>query len=201
MYTQKRSSHPNPVLLSLAVCCLLILTLMAAFAHGQSGATNSPDDDKIVADFGSRVKSYVESRKKAGGTAKPTKESAELAKHKKETKAKVRSERADAKQGDIFAPEIAAYFRRQLAAALTGPKGGEIRASLRHAEPVAPVPLKVNESYPAGLALQSTPPSLLLNLPRLPKGLEYRIVGHDLVLHDSVTNLIVDLIPDALPNT
>ena len=59
--------------------------------------------------------------------------------------------------------------------------------------------LKVNSAYPATLPRQSTPPTLLLNLPRLPKELEYRIVGRDLALHDTVTNLIVDFIPNAIP--
>jgi hypothetical protein len=57
----------------------------------------------------------------------------------------------------------------------------------------------VNAAYPATLPLQSTPPTLLLNLPRLPKELEYRIVGRDMALHDTVTNLIVDFIPNAIP--
>jgi hypothetical protein len=40
------------------------------------------------------------------------------------------------------------------------------------------------------------PPSLLLNLPELPKELEYRFVGRELVLRDSAANLIVDVLPD-----
>jgi len=46
------------------------------------------------------------------------------------------------------------------------------------------------------LPLQSMPPSLLLNLPRLPKELEYRFVGRELVLREIPANLIVDAIPD-----
>jgi hypothetical protein len=57
----------------------------------------------------------------------------------------------------------------------------------------------VNQPYPSGIPLQTTPPSLLLNLPNLPKGYEYRFVGHNLVLFDVEANLIVDLIPDTIP--
>jgi hypothetical protein len=39
-----------------------------------------------------------------------------------------------------------------------------------------------------------------MNLPRLPKDLEYRIMGHDLALHDIGPNLIVDFIPGAIPS-
>jgi hypothetical protein len=60
--------------------------------------------------------------------------------------------------------------------------------------------LHVNQVYPQGIPLQSTPPTLLLNLPTLPKELEYRIVGRNLVLHDIVPNIIVDFIPDAIPS-
>ena len=40
------------------------------------------------------------------------------------------------------------------------------------------------------------PPSLLLNLPKLPKELEYRFVDHELIVRDVAANLIVDFIPD-----
>jgi len=68
----------------------------------------------------------------------------------------------------------------------------------RAAEPVQKRPLRVNSVYPPGLPLQSTPPTLLLNLPRLPKELDYRVVGHDLVLRDTEANLIIDFLPDAV---
>ena len=90
-------------------------------------------------------------------------------------------------------------MRRQISATLSGPEGAKVRASLRHAEPLRGLKLRVNEVYPEGVPLQSTPPTLLLNLPPLPKDLEYRIVGRTLVLHDTVPNLVVDFIPDAIP--
>ena len=43
------------------------------------------------------------------------------------------------------------------------------------------------------------PPGLLLTLPELPKGLEYRFVGRDLILLDTEPGLIVDFIPEVLP--
>ena len=43
---------------------------------------------------------------------------------------------------------------------------------------------RVNESYPANIPLQSTPPSLLANLPHLPQEVEYRVAGRDLILLD-----------------
>jgi hypothetical protein len=43
------------------------------------------------------------------------------------------------------------------------------------------------------------PPTLLQKLPKLPKELEYRIVGHNLVLLDTEPNLVVDVLSNAIP--
>ena len=59
--------------------------------------------------------------------------------------------------------------------------------------------MQVNQRYPQGAPLQSTPPSLLLNLPPLPKELEYRIVDSTLVLRDEGANVIVDFVPNVFP--
>jgi hypothetical protein len=56
----------------------------------------------------------------------------------------------------------------------------------------------VNAPYPP-VPLQSTPPTLLANLPELPPGLDYRIVNRTLVLRDVQANLVLDFIPKALP--
>jgi hypothetical protein len=111
----------------------------------------------------------------------------------------IRNARHGASQGDIFTPEITAAFRKLLAAALAGPDGRAIRESLRRAAPSRPPAIRVNVTYPPGFPLQSTPPSLLLNLPMLPSELEYRVAGHDLILRDRDANLIVDFIPNAIP--
>jgi len=47
--------------------------------------------------------------------------------------------------------------------------------------------------------LQSMPPNLLLNLPGLPDGLEYRLLDRELVLRDREANIIVDYVPNAFP--
>jgi hypothetical protein len=48
--------------------------------------------------------------------------------------------------------------------------------------------------------LQSTPPTLLLNLPQLPDGMEYRILNRELVLRDSEADIVVDYVLNALPD-
>ncbi len=180
--------------------------LTAVVAFGQSFPAGSArpstaSDKDVVNEFESSVKKYLDLRKTEAGKPlrRPTNSPEKLSEKRNDMAEKIRSLRPYAKQGDIFTPEVAAYFRRQIAATLAGPQGQKIRASLKHAEPVPNLTMKVNQSYPEHVPLQSTPPSLLLNLPSLPKELEYRIVGRDLVLHDVPPNIIVDFIPNAIP--
>jgi hypothetical protein len=175
---------------------------MLLFGAGLCLASPVPSQDnaQTVNDFEARVAKYLDLRKKEAGSApRPTNSPEKLAESQQNLAEKVRALRPDAKQGDIFTPQITAYFRHRISATLVGHRGHKIRASLRHAEPVPALGLQVNQVYPQGVPLQSTPPTLLLNLPTLPKELEYRIVGRNLVLHDIVPNIIVDFIPDAIP--
>ena len=176
-----------------AVCIFSLLSGAAA-----SGAT---DNSRLTAEFQQRVKQYLDLRKKAAGQApKPTDSPQIIASSQRDLGNKVRVMRAGAKQGEIFAPEIAQYFRRQLTAALAGQSGKKVRASLHRAEPVK-MDMQINQSYPENVPLQSMPPSVLLKLPELPDGLEYRILDRELVLRDTEANIVVDYIPEALPDT
>jgi hypothetical protein len=156
-------------------------------------------DVRLVNDFEQRTRDYIELRKKIGGNSiAPTNSPETIVAKQHELANALRKARAGAKQGEIFTPDISAYFRRQIASTMRGANGEKIRASLRHAEPVK-TQLQINQSYPEKLPLQSTPPTLLLNLPQLPDGLEYRLTGNELVLRDVEANLVVDYVPDALP--
>jgi hypothetical protein len=176
----------------------------AAFSQSQNPATNPPvnQDSLVLKDFDTRVNDYLTIHKKAQSglpAPKPTTSSKKIVDHRQEIGPKIQAARPGAKQGDIFTPEISRVFRRLIATPLDGPDGKRIRASLRRAEPVTGIPLRVNEKYPERIPLQSTPPTLLLDLPKLPPELDYRIVGRSLVLRDVAANMIVDFLPDALP--
>jgi hypothetical protein len=170
------------------------LTMVVAYAAAQA-----PNDAGPVKDFQTRVGHYLDVRKANGIAKKPTDSPDKLADQKQQAEEKIQGSRPAAKQGDIFTAQIGEYFRKQIAATLQGPEGAKVRASLRRAEPLPNLRLEVNQPYPRKLPLQSTPPSLLLNLPRLPGELQYRIVGSTLVLYDTGSNLIVDFLPDAVP--
>lgn len=53
--------------------------------------------------------------------------------------------------------------------------------------------------FPASSQMATMPPSLLAVLPRIPRELEYRIIGTALVLRDVDAALILDVIPAAIP--
>jgi len=180
--------YPKPLPL------IFLPALLAICAVAQN-----PEDVALLRDFNARIAKYREVHKQAGVTSKSSDSPDKLADQKQQAAEKIRESRPGAKRGDIFTPWIAAHFKKQLAATLHGKDGAKIRASLRHAEPLPDVPLQVNTKYPGNLPLQSTPPTLLLNLPRLPEELQYRIVGRTLVLYDVPSNLIVDFVPGAIP--
>ncbi len=179
------------------IWCLWVITLSALLAA--CAPAQSADDAAVVKDFQARIAKYLEIHKQQGVAPKPTDSPDKLADQKQQAAQKIRESRPAAKQGDIFTPQIAAYFKKRMAATLHGRDGAKIRASLRHAEPLPDIPLQVNAKYPGNLPLQSTPPTLLLNLPRLPNELQYRIVGRTLVLYDVPSNLIVDFLSGAVP--
>lgn len=159
-------------------------------------------DSLTIQDFSKRVDEYVKLRKRmeAGLPAPKSKSSsADLKQYQASLAQKISAERSQAKPGDIFTPAVSALFRKLIAMPFKSGHGSKIRASLRHAEPVRGLSPAINQQYPQTVALQSTPPTLLSDLPKLPAEIEYRIVGRELILLDSAAGLVVDLLPDALP--
>ena len=57
----------------------------------------------------------------------------------------------------------------------------------------------VNARYPDAVPLSTMPPEVLKVLPKLEPGLEFRFIGHHLILLDVDAHLIADLIPNAMP--
>jgi hypothetical protein len=171
----------------------LLSVLLSPWAIAQKG------DAGAVKEFQGRINDYLSAKKKQDIAKKPTDSPDKLAQEKQQTAEKTKEARPEAQQGDIFTPRVATYFKQQIEGTLRGPSGDKVRASLRHAEPLPNVQLKVNAKYPKNLPLQSTPPTLLMNLPQLPKELQYRIVGSTLVLYDMSSGLVVDFIPNAVP--
>lgn len=180
----------------------LVKTLAVVLVAGTVFAQDRVNPDAlIVQDFEKRVTDYMNLHKslaKGLPASKPTAEPQIILDRQKELAQKIREARRQAGQGAIFTPEISKEFRRLLGFAREGKNDARIKKSLERSEPVR-VTLHVNDAYPADLPLQSTPPTILMNLPALPMELEYRIASHALVLRDATANIVVDLIANVVP--
>jgi hypothetical protein len=147
----------------------------------------------VIADYEERLTAYMKIHADAESritVKKPTEKGTALAEA-------IRARRPNAVQGDIFTPAIANEFRR-LAAVSLKKRPAEIHTSIRSGEVVPPA-VHINGSYPTGLPVETTPPSLLTALPKLPEPLRYRLMSRTLVLLDAEDKLVVDFIPDFLP--
>jgi hypothetical protein len=167
-------------------------------------ATASPvnPDSAILADFNARLEQYVNLRRGLLKEA-PISEDATPAqiKARQDTlAAELRSARANAKQGDILTPQVAALFRRLMYPELKGTEGRETKQALEEEDGErAQINLKVNATWPASEPLTTTPPNILANLPQLPMDVEYRITNkRHLVLYDVDAKIIVDFIYNAI---
>ena len=123
----------------------------------------------------------------------------EIEKHKTALAEKIQQARKEAKPEDIFTPDSQKAFRRAIAKAHAGESAAKIHRTIVQGEPVK-LDLYVNKPYPEKIPTTTVPPTLLQHFPKLPKKIEYRVVGNDLVLEDTESNLVIDIFPGAFPN-
>jgi len=185
---------------------LLGLFLFAFVIPGFAGQVQIPQDKKEARDlriFADRIQLYVKLQKNLESslsTLKPTKDAAQIIEHQHELAAKIIDARRDARRGDIFTHDVTERFRKIIRREFRGPEGRLARQTIRQDDPSDRIiRLHVNDVFPEGIPLTTTPPALLLKLPELPEVLAYRFVGRDLTLIDTKARLIVDLIPNAIP--
>jgi hypothetical protein len=186
----------NPLAAFVAWTCV-VLSIPAVAA--QRGAAPNPDA-LVQQDFQKRIDAYVARRSEAVkgiGPLKPTANPAEIKAGQQALAERIAAARSDAKPGDIFTPDIRQRFRQLLAPELKGEDGRDAKAIVKDDAPPA-VPFKVNAVYPEGKPLPTVPAKLLLNLPPLPKQVEYRIIDKHLILRDTEANLIVDYMLNAI---
>jgi hypothetical protein len=173
--------------------------VLPAFAAGEK--------DPARALFEQRVKAYVEVHK-AAADALPDLEkrtgAAAISGHQKALADGIRARRAKAQPGDVLGGEVARLIQGLIAAELATAAGSAEWSEIRDQNPTAespgePITVAVNAPYAEGASLSTVPPGLLQRLPPLPRELDYRFVGHDLVLRDTVAHIIVDYLKNVLP--
>jgi hypothetical protein len=163
-----------------------------------------------VKDFTDRVGRYWDLHKKVDGNAPPADKKKEpdpalIIEHERAVSAGIRAARANAAEGDMFTPAVQKVLIGTINRQLSSGPGAKIRREMilgegnpKNAESPARVDLVVNGKYPPNAPLSTVPPSVLLSLPKLPQGMEYRFVGRHLILFDSKANLIVDVLRNAI---
>lgn len=154
----------------------------------------------MMKEFRDRTDAYLALHKKIADELPPLKETndpGKIAEREKLLGVSIGKSRANARAGEIFG-DIAPLVART------------VRVDLRHRSPAdrkalfaempARVPrLGVNDIYPPTVPLITFPPALLLALPPLPEGLEYRFYGHHLILRDVKANIVVDMLRNIVP--
>jgi hypothetical protein len=188
--------------------CRLVTLALACALTGCGAQAQPPNKDEpkanpdalVLQDFKDRIDGYMKLQNqltKGSARLKETKDPAKIKAAEDELGEKIRTARTNARQGDIFTPDIAAKFRRLMYPELKGPEGRETKSVIKEESPES-VKLQVNARYPIEGPLPTMPPNLLASLPTLPEDLEYRIVGKHLILRDVPANIIVDFIPNAI---
>jgi hypothetical protein len=154
-------------------------------------------EERFLATFDANVQAYVTvQRRFVRGMAPPFTFDDEAGFFGDELRAAIVAARPLAGQGDFFTPPVADVFRSRIDRALLL---GVARtaAPLHEPRPGGPV-LEVNKPFPWVFGNVHWP-ALLFELPPLPYELGYALWGRDLALVDVQANLVLDVLPDALP--
>jgi hypothetical protein len=194
----------------IAACITLVIAAGGAIGAqtGRQGGATPPKQPVPVtpeasaqAEFTAKVNEYVELHKslEQGLARIPQDATREVLFERQQNLLKrLQAARPTAKQGDIFTPKMQEYVRRMMSKLFAGPAGGQLRASIMDENPVS-LKLRVNMPYPTTVPLTTMPPTVLASLPKLPDVLQYRFIGDDLILLDTLAQMIPDFAPQALP--
>jgi hypothetical protein len=185
----------------------LVAALSAAVASGTACKEPEPErsanpTDTLFADFAKRVDAYITLRERLTdsiGDLDPTKSQAEIATRATALGNAIIAARSQAKQGDIFTPDLAAFLATLIKQEYARRPAPVLETRDDQQEELPNFEPQVNQIYPTTYPLATFPPALLPLLPPLPEEVEYRIVRDNLILRDIEANLILDFMPRAVP--
>jgi hypothetical protein len=186
----------------LATLCLLLALATVGTGCKNTSAQNREveTDARAQQEFNNRMGAYVSIHRQAANGSPHIKSSpsgANLVQQQQALAGKIQAARTFG-EGSVFTPDVSAYFRRQIEAAYMA-NGGGIQAGLDMTEREADQKIVVNQPFPHDLAHTSMPPTVLLRLPKLTNCMQYEIANHDLVIRDMESNLVVDVLRNAIP--
>jgi hypothetical protein len=166
-----------------------------------NSTTRAGDQGSAERDFENRVKAYMQLRDQLVAKLPKLPKDATPQQIDRDQRALgelVAQARANAKPGDLFTPAVQRLVRDRFAVVFQGTRGREAKKYI-HDEP-HPVSPEINKRYPDTIPLSTMPPRVLAELPKLPDGLEYRFIDSHLILMDVRAHMILDYIPNAIPN-
>jgi hypothetical protein len=197
---------------AIGACILFATHLDGAACSAQQKPVIPPPQNKpqpqstaeaeALAEFSARVKQYVEMHQRLEATlpALPKETNPTIIdKHERALEKLIRTERRNARPGDIITTQARRTLRQRLAQVFSGPKGAQLKATILDENP-GPIALTVNSRYPDQVPLSTVPPQVLSALPPLPDELEYRFIGERLILLDVHSHTIADYMENVFPS-
>lgn len=196
----KLLANRSGALVALISAVVLWAASSSVAAQGQTHQAQANPQTLVIKEFEARVKGYMALQKKmesAVPALSPTSKPEKIEVGKNTLAIAMQGARREAKPGDIFgsaAPLIREWIRQDA-------KNRTTRQVYAVMEEVPKQnPPAVNAEYPKTADVATVPPLLLMKLPPLPEGLEYRFMGRALILYDAKANLIADFMHDAVPS-
>lgn len=188
--------HCRKVAMTMAAVLLLGLLPMS---WGQE--TSGPGRDaQALQDFHNRVQEYMKIRQRAAAELPriiSTSDMQKVVDRRHRLAAEIIKLRGPIQEGNVFTPEVDAYFDRLIHSAYQANTRG-IEATLECFSPVKEGNIKPNDKFPEGVEVPAMPATVLLHVPQLPAPLEYRIINKDMIIRDRGANLIVDILRNAV---
>ena len=182
----------------------LVAVAFSALVIGGSWATavQTPDDQRTLQELSARFTDYL-ARRAAAREVPPSETAAPAAVDDRlrawGARTAARSTQS-ARAGTVFVGPSIELVRRRLQSVLQGPEGTTAREELAETAGehlAAPGYEKIEVGQP--VSAPELPFVLSEALPRLPSGLEYRFSGDRLLLRDESTSVLIDEVPNALP--
>lgn len=170
------------------VLCTLILGLALPLSAGAARAFGPPDDSPLSVQL-------AQNSDKANDKANKAKGNKGAADDKAEEKAS--QEIIDTLISASERAIIGEYVHTAKSSGQGLPPGLAQREQL---PPGLQKQIQRNGTLPPGLAKRELPPDLMSRLPRRPEGQGYRVVGDDVVLIDTATRVILDVVKGVLAN-
>jgi hypothetical protein len=189
---------------------ILAVAISVLAAAGASYATSRPRmahqappanvHASHVKAFTDRVENYLVLQRKVAASLPKLDETSDPKKITGREKAlgeAIAKARPTARRGEVFGKELRPFLVKLIRSDWSSRTPADRRELMEEVPPGLRV--GVNQPYPTRLPLVTFPANILQELPRLPEGVEYRLLGRDLILRDVKANLIIDVLTNVLP--